>query len=192
MLSIPSVQSKTNSMSTLKIFFLNLLVLVVTGAPGLSAQTNTPSPCNSKPEYRQFDFWIGEWEVTNADGQFLGMNKIELILDGCVVLENWTSASPNYSGKSFNYYNSIRGKWEQKWIDNQGISIEFEGLYDADNKSLNYVGKGFNPADSSWIDYKLTFYNISEDYMRQIWEQSSDGENWTTLFDGHYRRKAEN
>ena len=49
-------------------------------------------PC-SRPEYRQFDFWIGEWEAFGLNGQKAGDSKISLILDSCVILEEWTSAS---------------------------------------------------------------------------------------------------
>ena len=66
-------------------------------------------PC-SRPEYRQFDFWIGEWEAFGVNGQKAGDSKISLILDSCIILEEWTSASVNqgirYAGKSFNTYNA--------------------------------------------------------------------------------------
>jgi len=69
------------------------------------------TPCTSDPVYRQFDFWIGDWEVYARNDKKAGDSKIELILDSCIILENWKSASSRnglyYSGKSFNTYNSI-------------------------------------------------------------------------------------
>src|SRR5205807_2187690 len=52
------------------------------------------SPCMFQPEHRQFDFWVGEWRVQNAQGQPVGMSSIQRIENGCVILENWT-AGPN-------------------------------------------------------------------------------------------------
>ena len=62
-------------------------------------------PC-SNPVYRQFDFWIGEWEAFGPGGKKAGDSKISLILDSCIIFEEWTSASLQqglrYAGKSFN------------------------------------------------------------------------------------------
>lgn len=165
-----------------------LLVLIFLPLASMAQQTQK-TRCQSNPEYRQFDFWIGEWEVKNPQDQVAGNSKIELILGDCVILENWTSSNPAYSGKSFNYYNLITGTWQQKWIDNQGIPIEFEGTYDAEAKTMNYKGSGVGQGGVK-LDYKLTFFHLTDDHVRQLWEQSSDeGKTWTTIFDGHYRRK---
>ena len=69
--------------------FVPLLLLAVS-----ASYAQPKSPCATEPVYRQFDFWIGEWEVYGKDGQKAGDSKIELILDSCIVLENWTSATP--------------------------------------------------------------------------------------------------
>ena len=58
------------------------------------------SPC-SNPVFRAFDFWIGHWQVGN-DTSTVGYNRVEVILDSCVLLENWRGTSPS-RGKSFNH-----------------------------------------------------------------------------------------
>ncbi len=47
---------------------------------GLVAQAQ-PAACTGSP-YRQFDFWVGDWEVTNAQGVVVGQNTITKILKG--------------------------------------------------------------------------------------------------------------
>src|SRR5262249_27985056 len=47
-------------------------------------------PCMDDSVYRQFDFWVGDWNVYNKAGFKVGTSKIESILGKCVVLENWT------------------------------------------------------------------------------------------------------
>ena len=143
-------------------------------------------PCQSA-EYKQFSFWIGKWKVTNKKGdKTFGKSHIEFILDECVILENWTSQSGKYSGKSFNYYDRISKKWHQKWIDNQAVPIEFSGNYK--NDVMYYTGKALQK-DGSTLLYKLTFYKKSNDLVRQHWEQSKDnGKSWQSIFDGYYRR----
>lgn len=148
------------------------------------------SRCTSNPEYRQFDFWIGEWEVKNPNNVVVGNSMIELTVGDCVILENW-SGSSGYSGKSLNYYSVIDQKWHQKWIGSGGIPIEFSGEYNSETKSMNYTGEGFGQGGVE-LDYKLTFYHLSDNHIRQHWEQSNDkGTTWVTIFDGHYRKKAE-
>ena len=48
-----------------------------------------PAKSCTKAEFRQFDFWLGDWEVTLPDGKVAGTNKIESILGGCVLQESW-------------------------------------------------------------------------------------------------------
>jgi len=71
--------------------------------------TKTSAPCMAQPEYSQFDFWVGDWEVRNPQGQIVGSSSIQKVVNGCVILENWTSASGG-TGKSLNYYNAAIGK----------------------------------------------------------------------------------
>src|SRR5262245_47001669 len=111
-----------------KIVFILIIIL----STKLNAQK---VPCNADPIYRQFDFWIGEWEVYGKNGRKAGDSKIELILDSCIILENWKSASLfnglYYSGKSFNTYNSATKQWQQTWVDNVGGTTEFlDGHYE--------------------------------------------------------------
>ena len=48
------------------------------------------NPCKASPEYRQFDFWIGEWDVKNPQGVPAGSSSIQLILGQCIIFENWS------------------------------------------------------------------------------------------------------
>jgi tetratricopeptide (TPR) repeat protein len=150
------------------------------------AQRNA-KPCAAKPESRQFDFWIGEWDVRNPQGQLAGTSSIQLILGDCVIFENWTSGGGAYIGKSFNLYNSSLKKWQQFWADDKGGVLEFAGEY-KDNE-LRYTGESLDPKGNR-IMHRLTFFNLSPGRVRQLWEQSTDNaKTWTIAFDGLYVRK---
>jgi hypothetical protein len=56
----------------------------------MSAEEPLRSGCKDDAS-RQFDFWVGHWRVTEH-GKLAGDNRIEPILDGCALLENWTGA----------------------------------------------------------------------------------------------------
>lgn len=55
-------------------------------APILKAINANARPCEANPEYREFDFWIGEWDVASSGTK--SESSIQKILEGCVILEN--------------------------------------------------------------------------------------------------------
>jgi len=149
-------------------------------------------PC-SKTEYRQFDFWIGEWEAFGKNGQKAGDSKVSLILDSCIVLEEWTSASVTqglrYAGKSFNTWNAATKQWQQTWVDNAGGTNEYL-LGKFENNQIIFSSKPFPIAKDTMAIRKMTFTNLSPQKLRQHGEISKDnGVTWATEYDLEYRRK---
>ena len=64
-------------------------VIGVIGDAGPAAPAAAPpAPCGAA-ENRQFDFWLGEWEVRVPAGGLAGLSQVSAILDGCVILERW-------------------------------------------------------------------------------------------------------
>ena len=53
------------------------------GPVGSQAPSSGPRPTCNGPEYHQFDFWVGDWNVTSG-GQMAGMNLVTLDVVGCV------------------------------------------------------------------------------------------------------------
>jgi len=145
-------------------------------------------PCAADERHHAFDFWIGEWNVTQ-NGQFAGSNSVQPILGHCTIFEQWQSASGTF-GKSFNYYDPGHDHWRQIWIGDSGSIIEFTG--EARDGGIFYTAETINPADGSVTLHKFEFTRIGEDGVRQYWETSSDnGETWTAIWDGHYERQAD-
>lgn len=153
--------------------------------------TNAQKPC-SDPLYRQFDFWIGEWEAFGLNGKKAGDSKISMLLDSCVILEEWSSAGIvrglRYAGKSFNRYNAVTRQWTQSWVDNTGGNTEYKGWY-ADNKMILST-QPFSFSKDTMAIRRMSFFNLSPDKVRQLGEISKDnGKTWATEFDLEYRRK---
>jgi len=149
-------------------------------------------PCN-KPEYRRFDFWIGDWEAYGVKGKKAGDSHISVILDSCVILEEWTSAGAQqgliYSGKSFNSYNSATRQWQQTWTDNTGNTTEFLRGEASEGKIVYYADKVMGPKGETFLR-RLTFTKLTSDKVRQLGERSDDGgKTWAVEYDLEYRRK---
>ena len=122
-------------------------------------------------------------------GNKAGESKIELILDSCIIVENWKSNGSAYAGKSFNTYNATSGQWQQTWVDNVGGTTEYlEGKY-ADNKMM-FRTKPFPFSKDTIAIRKLTFFNMAKDKVRQLGEISKDnGASWKIEYDLEYRRE---
>jgi tetratricopeptide (TPR) repeat protein len=146
-------------------------------------------PCTYAPENRQFDFWLGEWDVTTTQGEVpAGNSRIELILEDCVVQENWKSLNSPYAGKSYNIYNGVLKRWEQYWVDNVGGNIFFYGgLKDG---AMDYWTDELPQSDGTKLMRHLQFFKLGPDTVRQFSQGSTDGgKTWHVEYDFTYRRK---
>jgi hypothetical protein len=144
-------------------------------------------PCLYSKEARQFDFWVGDWDVKSTTGQSAGKSKIEKMLGECVIFENWTSALPNiYAGKSINLYNSVTKKWMQTWVDDKGGLLEFINGEYKDNQMMFVT-----LPDAKNQVTRLTFFNLNPNLVRQVFEVTTDnGATWKTTTDLFYNRVA--
>ena len=149
----------------------------------LIAQTN----CNCCTEtHSQFDFWIGEWTVTNPDGSAAGKNSIDKIQDQCILRENWTSARGGYTGTSYNFYNAQKKQWEQIWVDNQGGNLHLKGHRKGNQMILRTDDAKNN--DGKTYYHKVTWTKNEDGSVRQLWETYTEGADVTVAFDGLYKK----
>jgi len=144
-------------------------------------------PCEEDTSFAEFDFWVGAWDVHIADGTFAGSNVIERAQRGCVLIENWNSASGG-SGMSINYVDKRTGEWVQIWNDANGNQINIRGGLTGEGMHLagtiHYVANGTSAA------FQGLWTLLPDGRVRQYFQQSSDGgETWTAWFEGFYTRK---
>ena len=160
------------------------LLLLIAWVHPLHAQTPPPSPC-AAAEFRQFDFWIGEWAVT-VGGKPAGTNRIESIARGCGLQENWTPAGGSGSGVSLNGYSPQDGKWHQVWLGGGPLMHLTGGLRDG-----RMILEGRTAGrDKTTTLQRITWSPLDDGRVRQLWEQSTDaGKTWTVAFDGMYARR---
>ncbi|HVR40902.1 MAG TPA: hypothetical protein VMU84_17555 [Thermoanaerobaculia bacterium] len=142
-------------------------------------------PCSAAPEFRQFDFWLGEWDV-EANGAKTARSSIQLILDDCTIYENYGTLNNAYSGKSFSMWNASLKRWEQRYVDTQGSSSDWIGKLEGDAM----VFLRTKDATSSATTNRMTYTKEGPDKVRQKVDVSTDdGKTWSTQFDGLYVRR---
>jgi hypothetical protein len=162
---------------------LAFVAVVSFPAPALAEQTAKPAPCES-PEHRQFDFWVGEWEVTTPDGKTAGRNSITRELKNCVIHEHWAGAG-GMNGESFNMWDTVRKRWHQTWVNDNGNLLLLDGAFQ--NGSMQLTGMS-GPPERQMMN-RITWTPNADGTLRQHWEASADGgKTWKTAFDGLYRR----
>ena len=150
------------------------------------APAQTP-PLPAPPETRQFDFWIGDWNVTTPDGKPAGTNRIELIANGRGLLENWSGdpAAGGGTGKSLNAWNAAKRQWQQFWVGGGGGVLELAGGFVGGRMVLS----GEHAVSGRHVNERITWTPNADGSVRQLWEQSADGgKTWQTVFDGHYAK----
>lgn len=144
-------------------------------------------PCRFEPKAREFDFWIGEWKVFNPAGVQVGESSVKLILDECVIFENWTNRVGS-EGKSFNMYDAAAGIWRQTWVDQNGSWTEFRGGWNGSH--MRITTDNVKQTDGSLKKRRMTFTPMEDGSVRQHGEMSDDdGKSWTTEYDLTYRKK---
>ena len=168
-----------------------LLSLAVTDpavAQSTAAQNATPPAC-ATAEHRQFDFWIGDWEVRDPQGKIVGHNRIERAHEGCVLIEHWTSVA-RVTGTSVNVYDRDRGRWHQTWVDSGGGLLQLNGALVANAMVL--AGEAVDAdAPSRRALQRITWTPQPNGDVRQLWESSTDGgKTWNVVFEGRYTKRT--
>ncbi|MCF6262574.1 MAG: hypothetical protein L3J24_03170 [Xanthomonadales bacterium] len=112
--------------------------------------------------------------------------QISKVFDGCALAENWTSASNNFSGGSYNIYDQSRKRWHQTWVDSTGTLLQLEGGLVDGVMVLQGVSidKGGKP-----VQQRISWTPNPDGSVRQLWQSKSENNNWESVFDGLYRRK---
>jgi hypothetical protein len=137
-------------------------------------------------EYRQFDFWLGDWRVVDTTGQEVGTNLIVPKQDGCVVQENWASGAS--TGTSYNYYSQADSSWHQVWVDNSGGSLMLKGGLQGKSMVLR---SDWQPGKK--VDFycnQITWTPLENGDVVQHWTViAQDGRVLATPFKGIYKKK---
>lgn len=143
-----------------------------------------------RPEYHRLDFWIGDWNVVSASGEALGANRIESILKGCAIQENWSEPSGE-EGKSLFYYSPGQSRWKQVWVTDSAIALggmKEKGALPVAGGGMRFQGELVD-RDRIILD-RTTLTPLADGRVRQIIETSTDGgTTWRVQFDALYERK---
>jgi len=166
-----------------------LVVAFLAGAHTASAGTsaaNSPISASCLPSaYREFDFWVGDWDVFDAGSPIVGNGmvaraRVDLILGGCVLREDYQGAD-GHKGQSFTIFDGSRKVWHQSWVTNRGELLLIEGKIEHGTMVLS----GEDRAKGALVRgaWKLEKGNVRETAVTS----TDGGKTWKPWFDLVFR-----
>lgn len=151
---------------------------------GVTGTGSRPPSC-AAPEYRQFDFFAGDWDTydVGAPDLIVARNRVTPILDECAIREVYAQRD-GLRGESFSTYDVSRGLWHQSWVTNRGQLLLLEGALDHGRMVLTApertAGGGTSLLRGTWWRDGRS--------VRERAERSVDGgRTWTMVFDIVFR-----
>jgi len=160
--------------------------LMTTPVP-VQAQTPAPPKACLSPEFSQFDFWVGRWDVSATGKPAVVAHSLIEKVYGCGIRENW---APNngQDGGSLSIYVPAEKGWRQTWIDSGGAHVDFKGGWTG--KAMVLTGDWPGP-DGKPNLVRMTYTLGADGSVRQAGEASADdGKTWKPAFDFTYRKAA--
>jgi tetratricopeptide (TPR) repeat protein len=155
----------------------------IKGDPRWTAAITALTPC-AADEYRQFDFWLGDFRVEDPGGNHVGDNEITLHLDGCLLMESWKGLGGMH-GMSMNFYDPTDGTWNQIFLDNNGAPRNWPALKGKLENGAMVLMSAEGETRTRW-----TWTKVSDDRVRQMAERTADGgATWQVIWDSYYVRK---
>ena len=151
------------------------------------APTVTPSPTPPcvAPEFRQFDFWFGHWNVIGPKGKQVGTSEVSPASEGCAIREQWTGGDGK-SGMSLNYYDAAEGQWHQDWVGADDTILHLHSRIKDGAMVMNGSIKG---SKGTYLN-RITWTPLPAGKVKQEWAISTDdGATWKTSFVGIYEKQ---
>lgn len=156
-----------------------------------------------EPEARQFDFWLGEWDVQNRNSRpgadrwaatGRATNRVYTVVGGCAVVEHWRGwawpGAGHIVGFSVRAWDPAAGQWELVLLWPMGPPQRFgnpEGRFE-DGRG-DFYSRFTTPQGDSGIS-RLSFWKIEPGSFQWNNAMSLDGgTTWDSTWIMHQRRR---
>ncbi len=145
-----------------------------------------PRPCVA-PEHREFDFWVGKWNIRNPAGVIASTSVITSELDGCVVMEDFIG-NGGLQGRSLNIYDARDDRWYQAFVDNVLGNYRIAGNAAPDSMLMTGTQQVFRFATGDFPirSSRIVWADNPDGTVRQTFFETFDGGPEQVTFNGLY------
>ena len=167
-------------------FALMLAVLAIADPFNASASP-APAGC-SAAEYRQMDFWLGDWDAYDAGdaATAIARTHVDLIAAGCAVHELYEQTD-GLIGDSILSFDAARQRWQQTWVTNRGSLMLITGRFR--NGAVTLEGET-HTGDGKTVLQRIT-WKAEGSVVRETAVMSRDGgKSWAPAFDVLFRKHS--
>jgi ketosteroid isomerase-like protein len=151
----------------------------------LYAAPAQPLPC-SAPAYRQFDFWLGEWDVFEEGGSAREARATVTRAQRDCGLREQYEGTDGSGGESLSMYDPAAGEWQQTWLSNHGQIVFIRGNLQGEAMILSgtdHRASGRRLVRGMWKPEAAGVRETAETSM-------DDGKTWTPWFDLSFRKHS--
>jgi hypothetical protein len=167
-------------------------ILILAGAATLGfggIAAASPAPGCTAPQYRQFDFWVGDWDTFDEGNSTASVARthVDLIAAGCAVHELYEQ-NDGLIGDSILSFDPVRKVWQQTWVTNYGSLMVVSGTLRDDTLTLegeSHVRDGKTLRQR--ISWKREGSGVRES---SVWSKD-DGKTWTEAFNVLFEKHRE-
>lgn len=159
------------------------------------------------PESAQFDFWIGEWrvsqEIRTADGRWLefpARSVVSAAAGGCALVERWSGVVQFFwdgmqepeplEGLSVRAFDADAGIWKIWWLDSRhpDFGAPFSGRF---RDGVGTFTRTTPAIGGSTLTTRIRFSEVTPAALRWDLSISRDGGvTWTPLWIMHFSRRG--
>lgn len=163
------------------------LILVIFWAANLAAAATSPRPasCNA-PEYRQLDFWLGDWDTYDSGDSKTSVARthVDRIAGGCAVHELYEQ-SDGLIGDSILSFDAVRKVWQQTWVTNYGSLMVISGRFK--EGALTLEGE-MHVGDGRSVQQRITWAAKGRGVREWSVMSKDGGKTWVPAFDVTFQK----
>jgi hypothetical protein len=178
--------SSRRPVALLLVMAASTIALTAAGPRVRVTPTARPPASCATAEFRQFDFFAGDWDTYDAadPSKVVARNRVTVVLDGCAVREVYEQ-DDGLVGESLSIYDASRRRWHQSWFTNRGSLLLLNGGLEGERMVLTGPDR---VADGTPSLLRGIWWREGVD-VREKAERSTDGgRTWTPVFDIVFRR----
>ncbi len=155
---------------------------------------DSPPPC-SAPEFRQLDFWVGDWNLWYDQGpnkpKGTAHNSITKDEYGaCVITERFSM--PGFTGTSLSIFHKGTGLWRQTWVDDSGNYFDLAGGPAPEGADFDFYLEQVHPKGMTSRHLRMIWQIKDEDNLVWRWQgRKTDQEDWQDLWVLYYERATD-